>query len=235
MNQKIDKRKRYYLMVDTETCNGIIEEDGKLNLNYSLVYDLGMAVIDKHGNVYETASLIIKDVYYGMADIMTSCYYAEKLPRYNEQIKAGERKVVSYYMAREIVKTLMEKYNTNIVIAHNASFDNRATNNTERYLTKSKYRYFFPYGTEIWDTLKMATDTICQQKTYIRWCEENGYMTKHKTPRPRATAEILYRYISGDDDFIESHTGLEDVMIEKEIFAHCMRQHKKMRKKLFEN
>lgn len=235
MNQKIDKRKRYYLMVDTETCNGIIEEDGKLNLNYSLVYDLGMAVVDKHGNVYETASLIIKDVYYGMADIMTSCYYAEKLPRYNEQIKAGERKVVSYYMAREIVKTLMEKYNTNIVIAHNASFDNRATNNTERYLTKSKYRYFFPYGTEIWDTLKMATDTICQQKTYIRWCEENGYMTKHKTPRPRATAEILYRYISGDDNFIESHTGLEDVMIEKEIFAHCMRQHKKMRKKLFEN
>ena len=235
MNQKIDKRKRYYLMVDTETCNGIIEEDGKLNLNYSLVYDLGMAVVDKHGNVYETASLIIKDVYYGMADIMTSCYYAEKLPRYNEQIKAGERKVVSYYMAREIVKTLMEKYNTNIVIAHNASFDNRATNNTERYLTKSKYRYFFPYGTEIWDTLKMATDTICQQKTYIRWCEENGYMTKHKTPRPRATAEILYRYISGNDNFIESHTGLEDVMIEKEIFAHCMRQHKKMRKKLFEN
>ena len=235
MNQKIDKRKRYYLMVDTETCNGIIEEDGKLNLNYSLVYDLGMAVVDKHGNVYETASLIIKDVYYGMADIMTSCYYAEKLPRYNEQIKAGERKVVSYYMAREIVKTLMEKYNTNIVIAHNASFDNRATNNTERYLTKSKYRYFFPYGTEIWDTLKMATDTICQQKTYIRWCEENGYMTKHKTPRPRATAEILYRYISGNEDFIESHTGLEDVMIEKEIFAHCMRQHKKMRKKLFEN
>ena len=235
MNQKIDKRKRYYLMVDTETCNGIVEEDGKLNLNYSLVYDLGMAIVDKHGNVYETESLIIKDVYYGMADIMTSCYYAEKLPKYDERIKAGEIKVVTYHMAKKIVKNLMEKYGTNIVIAHNAGFDNRATNNTQRYLTKSKYRYFFPYGTEIWDTLKMATDTICKQKLYIRFCEENGYMTKHKTPKPRATAEILYRYITGDNDFIESHTGLEDVMIEKEIFAHCMRQHKKMRKKLFEN
>ena len=129
----------------------------------------------------------------------------------------------------------MAKYETNIVIAHNAGFDNRATNNTQRYLTKSKYRYFFPYGTEIWDTLKMANDTICKQKTYIRWCERNGYMTNHSKPRPRATAEILYRYISGNEDFIESHTGLEDVMIEKEIFAHCMRQHKPMRKKLFEN
>ena len=235
MNQKIDRRRNYYLMVDTETCNGIVEEDGKLNLNYSLVYDLGLAIIDKHGTVYEQESLVISDTYYGMKDLMKSCYYAEKLPRYNEEIEQGQRQVVSYYMAREIVKALMEKYDTNIVIAHNAGFDNRATNNTQRYLTKSKYRYFFPYGTEIWDTLKMATDTICKQKTYVAWCERNGYMTNHNVPRPRATAEILYRYISGNEDFIESHTGLEDVMIEKEIFAHCMRQHKKMRKKLFEN
>ena len=34
-------------------------------------------------------------------------------------------------------------------------------------------------------------------------------------------------------DFMESHTGLEDVMIEKEILAHCFRQHKAMRKKLY--
>jgi hypothetical protein len=232
---KIDRRRNYYLMVDTETCNGIVEENGKLNLNYSLVYDLGLAIIDKHGTVYEQASLVISDTYYGMKDLMKSCYYAEKLPRYDEEIKQGQRQVVSYYMAQKMVKALMEKYETNIVIAHNAGFDNRATNNTQRYLTKSKYRYFFPYGTEIWDTLKMANDTICKQKTYIRWCEKNGYMTNHATPRPRATAEILYRYISGEDNFIESHTGLEDVMIEKEIFAHCMRQHKPMRKKLFEN
>ena len=235
MNQKIDRRRNYYLMVDTETCNGIVEEDGKINLNYSLVYDLGLAIIDKHGTVYEKESLIISDTYYGMKDLMKSCYYAEKLPRYDEEIEQGVRQVVSYYMAREIVKALMEKYDTNIVIAHNAGFDNRATNNTQRYLTKSKYRYFFPYGTEIWDTLKMANDTICKQKTYIAWCERNGYMTNHSKPRPRATAEILYRYISGNEDFVESHTGLEDVMIEKEIFAHCMRQHKPMRKKLFEN
>lgn len=42
-------------------------------------------------------------------------------------------------------------------------------------------------------------------------------------------AEVIYKYISGNNDFIESHTGLEDVMIEKEIFAKCCRQHKKMK------
>lgn len=232
---KIDKRRKYYLMIDTETCNGVLEEDGKLNLNYSLVYDLGMAIVDKHGTVYAQESFIIKEVYYGLADLMTSCYYKNKLPQYEIDIANGKRKVVSLYEARERVKNLLTLYNTNIVIAHNASFDNRATNNTQRFLTKSKYRYFFPYGTEIWDTLKMATDTICKQKMYIRFCEENGYMTNHSKPRPRATAEILYRYITGDNDFIESHTGLEDVMIEKEIFAKCMAQHKPMRKKLFKD
>jgi hypothetical protein len=47
------------------------------------------------------------------------------------------------------------------------------------------------------------------------------------------TAEVLYRFITKDNDFVESHTGLEDVMIEKEILAYCYRQHKKMKKELF--
>jgi hypothetical protein len=74
----------------------------------------------------------------------------------------------------------------------------------------------------------MAQDTICQQKTYKRFCEKNGFLQKNG--KVRATAEILYRYISGNMEFVEDHTGLEDVLIEKEIFAKCMAQHKKMRK-----
>ena len=230
--QKIDRRKAYYLMVDTETCNTIQGEKG---LGTPFVYDLGFAIIDKKGNVYEQYSLLIKEVYIDMEDLMTSAYYANKLPQYEEERMVGLRELVNFYQARQLVKTLCEKYNCKAIIAHNARFDLDSCNNTERWLTKSKYRYFFPYGIEIWDTLKMANDTICKQKTYLRWCEQNGYMTKHATPRPRATAEILYRYISGNNDFVESHTGLEDVLIEKEIFAKCMAQHKKMRKKLFEN
>ena len=79
----------------------------------------------------------------------------------------------------------------------------------------------------------MAKDTICKQKKYIKFCEENGYMTKHKTPRPQTKAEVVYKYITGNNNFIESHTGLEDVMIEIEIMKKCFKTHKKMRKALF--
>ena len=162
---------------------------------------------------------------------MKSAYYAEKIPQYLAQIKNGERKVVSLFTAKKIFAEVCKQYNVKAVIAHNARFDYRATSKTQRYLTKSKYRFFLPYGIEIWDTMKMANDTICKQVHYKEWCYNNGYLTKNG--RVRKTAEILYRYITGNNDFIESHTGLEDVLIEKEIFVHCLRQHKPMRKKCF--
>ncbi len=219
---KIDRRKSYYIVFDTETANG---------LNDPIMYDLGFAVIDKKGNVYETHSFVIREVFYGMKDLMQSAYYAEKIPRYKKQIRNGERKVVSLFEARKVFSEVVKKYNVKVAIAHNARFDYRSTSTTQRYLTKSKYRFFLPYGIELWDTMKMANDTICKQKTYRKWCYRNGYVTKNN--QVRKTAEVLYRYISGNYDFVESHTGLEDVLIEKEIFVHCLRQHKPMRKKCF--
>jgi hypothetical protein len=47
------------------------------------------------------------------------------------------------------------------------------------------------------------------------------------------TAEVLYKFITKDIDFVEEHKGLEDVDIERQILAYCKRQHKAMKKKLF--
>ena len=229
MEKKIDRRRTYLIMGDTETCNTRME-NGKLDMRDVLVYDFGFAVCDKQGRIYEKYSFIIKEIFFDMKDLMKTSYYADKLPQYYEEICNGQRKVVSLYEARKILADVMKKYNTNIFVAHNARFDDNALKVTERYTTKSKYRYFLPFGTEVWDTMKMASDTICKQKTYKKFCEENGYLTKKG--QVRKTAEILYRYITKNNDFTESHTGLEDVMIEKEILAHCFRQHKAMRKKL---
>lgn len=218
----IDKRKSYYLTIDTETANG---------LDDPMMYDLGGAIHDKCGRVYETFSFVIYDVFCADRALFNTAYYAEKRPMYEAQIAAGQRKIVSIYTARKYVADLCKKYNVKAIIAHNARFDYRSTNYTIRYVTKSKTRYFLPYGIPMWDTLKMAQDTICQQPTYRRWCERNGYCLKNG--KPRATAEILYQYITQNTDFVEEHTGLEDVLIEKEIFVKCMAQHKKMRKNVW--
>ena len=218
--------RKYIMVLDTETANGLMVND-KLDLSCSLVYDIGFTVVDKKGRVYCQKSMAIREIFCGMADVMKSAYYAEKLPKYWEDIKTGRRNLVNFMTARRIVLEVMKEYNIQTVSAHNARFDVNALNNTIRYITKSDKRFFFPYGIEIWDTYKGAVNTICKQKGYIRFCERNGYMTKHKTPKVRATAEILYRYLSGDNNFIEEHQGLDDTTIEAKILTQILRQHSK--------
>lgn len=220
---KIDKRKSYYLTIDTETTN---------DLDDPIMYDIGGIVHDKKGNVMESFSFVVYEVFCCEKELMKTAYYSEKIPQYNEDIKNGTRKIARLITIKMYIKDLCEKYNIKAILAYNMRFDYRSTAKTQRYITKSKYRFFLLYGIELWDIMKMAQNTICKQKTYKVWCKENGYLTKNG--RVKSTAEIVYRYISGEYNFLESHTGLEDCMIEKEIFVRCLEQHKKMQKKCFE-
>lgn len=227
----MDKRKRYILVLDTETANTITLEDGQLDMSNVLVYDCGWAVVDKYGTVYETASYVNRDIFEDEAELMESAYYAEKIPQYREDLQAGKRIMTDTAGIHSALMDTIKRWNITAVSAHNARFDYNALNATQRYVTKSEKRYFLPYGIEIWDTMKAANSVICKMPTYIAFCEANNYLTSQG--KPRKTAEILYRFITCNNEFIESHTGLEDVLIEKEILAYCFRQHKKMEKDLF--
>lgn len=231
MENKIDHRKKYMIVLDTETCPMDNSVTG-VSANNMLVYDIGWAVVDKKGGVYKTRSYIISDIFFEKL-LMSSAYYAKKIPSYWKDVKNGSRFIKNLDHIRQTLLEDMAEYSITEVYAHNAYFDLTALNQTQRWVTKSKYRYFFPYETNICDTLKMSRCILKPQKTYRIFCSENGYITKNN--QSRMTAEIIYRYISRDKEFIESHTALEDVMIEKEILAYCYRAHKKMVKELWSN
>lgn len=233
--EKIDKRKVYGIMLDTETANTIVEDDGKLEMGYVLPYDFGFKVIDSKGNSYEDHSYVNSDIFLDEFKLMQSAYYCDKIPDYIRDLVNGTRQLKTSYEIRKIICDLIKKYDCQFIVAHNARFDYRACNNIQRWTTKSKYRYFFPKDIEIWDTLKMARDVLLKMPTYLQFCEDNGFMTKHRKPQPQLTAEVIYRFITNDIDFVEEHKGFEDVEIETEIFKYLVRQHKPMRKKLFEN
>ena len=227
----MDKRHIYGIMLDTETANTQQEENGKLDMRFVLPYDFGFAVIDSHGRVYEKFSFVNSDIYIYEKDLMRSAYYANKLPQYDKDLAEGRRIMANTYNIRRIILEKIKEYNCKFVCAHNARFDLNACNNIQRWTTKSKYRYFFPYDIEFWDTLKMARDVLAKRPTYRKFCEENGYLTKQN--QCRYTAEVIYQYIMQDTDFSESHTGLEDVEIEVQILAYLVSRKKAMRKKLF--
>lgn len=157
----------YLIGLDTETCNGIVMEDESLDLTQSLVYDLGWAVTDTEGHIYKTRSFVIAEIFCGMKEVMKSAYYADKIPQYWKDIKSGKRVLTSFWKVKKALSEDIKKFGVKNIFAHNASFDVRALNNTIRYITKSKFRWFFPWSIEIWDTLKMARKPSANRKIIL--------------------------------------------------------------------
>lgn len=199
-----------FIVIDTETTN---------SLDDPICYDVGFAVVDILGTVYEKYSFVVADIFLDK-DLMSYAYFAEKIPQYWDEIKAGTRTLKTFHSIKNIFADCVKRNNVKIVMAHNARFDYRSLNLTQRYLTASKYRYFFPFGVEIWDTLKMSREVLKGNNSYSDFCWNNNYLTARMARR--YTAEIIYRFLTGDNGFEEKHTGLEDVLIEKEIFVFCL-------------
>lgn len=199
-----------YIILDTETTNDI---------ECPLVYDFGFAVIDENGKVYASYSYVNADIFCD-EELMASAYFADKIPTYWNEIKSGERILKSFRSIERIFRRVCADWNINTFVAHNARFDYLALNNTKRYITTSRYRFFFPFGAKFVDTLKLSRNVFANNDEYRNFCVNNEYVTKRN--ENRYTAEIIYRFLTKNNDFEEAHTGLADCMIEKEIFRYCL-------------
>ena len=211
--------KKYYMVLDVDTANSTDD---------ALVYDICYCICDRSGEIFEADSFIVSEIFFDEAELMTSAYYASKIPQYLRGIEEKAFKVRRFYQVRQALSDSLKRWKCEAVCAYNASFDTRALNTTERWLTKSAYRFFLPYGTKVFCIWHMACQVICTQKNYARFCFENGLVSE--SGNIKTSAEAVYAYITKNPDFDESHTGLQDVLIETKIFAHCFRQHKKMDK-----
>lgn len=198
------------MMIDTETTNDI---------DCPIVYDTGYQIFTLNDGVLCERSFVNADVFLDK-DLMASAYFIDKVPQYWDDIKNGKRILKKWFNIKRQIAEDCELFNVKYVCAHNAMFDNRALNTTQRYQTTSKFRYFLPYGVEWLDTLKMSRQLLKNNEDYGEFCYNNDYLTKNG--QRRYTAEIIYRWLSGQNDFEESHTGLEDVEIERQIFEYCV-------------
>ena len=198
------------LMIDTETTNDI---------ECPIVYDVGYQIFTLCGEVLCEKSFVNADVFCDV-ELMASAYFADKIDSYWKEIRDGKRTLRKWFNIKKELAEDCKKYGVQYVCAHNAAFDNRALNTTQRYQTTSKYRYFLPFGTTWLCTLKMCRQILKNNDSFGEFCYNNNYLTK-KGGR-RYTAEIIYRWLTDNTNFVESHTGLEDVKIERKIFEFCI-------------
>lgn len=209
------------LMCDTETAN---------TLDEPILYDFGAWLIDSEGKSYEKVNWVIKEAFLNK-ELMETAYFRDKIPAYWQDIWAGKREVKSIWDVYRYLRDVKRRYPDVKFCAHNAAFDVKALRISLRYLTKSFKRWMIPFNMEIYDTLRMARDTICKDEEYVKFCEANSFLTDKG--KPQATAEVLYRFLTGNVKFEEQHTGLADVEIEAYILQEIYNRYEGFRKHCF--
>ncbi len=216
---KIDKRKNYKLMVDVETTMA--------PNNQQIIFDLGFAVFTNDGEVLESHSYVIKEVFENY-DLMQKAYYFKKYPLYLEGLETGKFIKVEWEYALVQMFKCIKAYGIKEVSAYNLAFDLRAMIKTNEYLRPTKeFKMFNDMAKNcLWG---MSVETICQQKGFKTFCDKHNMITDSKKYY-KSSAEAVYAYMNNVPDFEEEHTGLADVLIEIEIYKRVMRQKKKMKK-----
>ena len=188
------------LIVDTETTN---------SLDDALVYDCGFIVADYNGTIYSKHSFVNADIFCNK-ELMSSAYFAEKIPQYWTEIKNGSRTLTSFRNIVWTMRHIMKENNITKVYAYNCRFDYLAMATTQRYITSSEFH----------DILALSRNVLKTDKNYRQFCKDNDYLTARNANR--YTAEIVAQYFF-DRDFIEEHTALADSEIEYKILLKCLK------------
>ncbi len=202
------EKKKVYCVFDTET----------IGVSKKWIYDLGLVIMEKTGNPLAMYRWRIKEVL-EIPGIEKIAYYGEKIPAFYKGLPA-----VTFTQAKKEFNEILVKMGVTTITAYNLQFDMLAikdtlkhTNSGSKFLEKD-YEYF-----DLWNA---SCDSFFQQKRFKRIAIEQNWLTEKGNIR--TSAEIAYRYITGDYQFMETHTALEDAEIEGKILQAVIRQKKKI-------
>ena len=210
----MNKKKKYHLVLDVET----------IGANEKYIYDIGYAIVDREGNIYEERSYIIREIFFNTS-LMDKAYYREKIPEYFDDIATGYRKVITFAEMRTELLAFLIQYNVKVISAYNLPFDMGALKATTQFLNQGKKFLTKEHkNVELLCLWSFACEVLYTPK-FQKVAREKGWVTQKGNIQ--TSAEIGYRFLTGQDDFQEEHKGLDDVKIEIEIMKACYRKKKK--------
>lgn len=190
-----------------------------------LIFDIGWTICDNYGNVLAKRNFLVEEVFTNM-DLMKHAHYFSKYSQYLRMIQNGQVKMVPWITIMRQMEDDIIQYGIKRLFAYNMAFDKKAIYETARIIGKRK-PYFFDYESVRFHCLwGMSCEIILLRKNFFKIAKENKWFTERGNIR--TSAEICYRYISNNYDFEESHTALDDAIIETAILAKILRAKQKM-------
>lgn len=220
-------KKKKFAVIDTETIGG---------LAFPRILDIGIAICDKDGDIYETLNLLCRE---GLQRLMYEEIITEENPNafwtpqkkqwYYDKANTSIN-VMDWQHCCRFIDMLLHKHHITTIMAYNLQFDKRAIANSNAHFLG--YNFLKEYEEQcIWG---MACETICNTKKYQDFCLRNNlYSASGKNIS--TNAENVYRFISNNLHHIEAHNALSDAIEEAKIFAYCLASRKRYTKGIVYN
>lgn len=221
-----------------------------------LIYDLGWKIVDRNGNVYNRMNFLISEIFSVPQIFDTAYYaekrpiYLEKLKN-GEIVLTDWQTAMTAFIADLDVVEAVGAYNsmfdfkkaipfTELYISqlYSADYQNwlkwqeqscawlasggKPTGKTA--FEESIFRFrgkVYP----LFDLWGLSCQHILNCNAYKQMCIDYGWQTASGVYF-KTSAETAYRFLSGNVDFDESHTAIDDCDIEAELFAEIVRRTK---------
>lgn len=199
-----------YCTIDTETVGGAANPTG--------TYNVGAVIHDREGNILDTLSLLVMELY---DEIARDDYAKQNFHLYGEYLESGEISPIdTEAQAVAMLRDFCHMWGVKYIAAYNSGFD---FVKTAVAALAGEFEFI-----DIW---LMALQTLTIKKGFAKFCAQNGLRSRSgKTCN--TSVQTVYAYLTGNLDFAEEHTALADALVETEIFAACIKRHKHYDKNL---
>jgi hypothetical protein len=228
----------------------------KISIAKPLIYDLGWQIIDRNGNVYAKRNYLISEIfsvpsvfntaYYAhkrpiylemlnkgeicLADWRTVTAILENDLQYVESVGAYNsmfdfKKAIPF--TELYINMLYSPDFYNWEQRQNSYIDNMI-NSPNRQSEKTFDPDHFNFrGNDynMFDIWGLSAQYLLNCDEYKQLCVDNGWLSA-SGKYFKTSAETTYRFLKNDFNFDESHTALDDAIIESEIFSEIIKRSK---------
>lgn len=195
----------------------------------AFVFDFGYVISNRKGKIFQERNFLVEEIITDPRVMLGALYNKDwrammggKL--FAHYIPAIHEKEVTMLKWREVLDIMREDlatYEVDVFCAYNLPFDLGAMNTTHNFVTEKNLNFKRLQLLCLWE---FACMTVLRSRLYHDIArdmgEENGWITP--AGNVRTTAEKTYAFLSGEHDFIESHTALHDAQIETEILHRLL-------------
>ena len=206
-------KKKAYIVVDVET----VGYDQR-------IINLGLVVGDRKGNVLETKEWNIKEaIKYGDTVSDKFKFYLDKVKSIATEDNTVETFKDCYNGLIDTIKKYHNKGFEVELYSYNAFFDFGALMRNIRHYNLPVTDKQKKWLSDKWFCIyHYSAHLLMNRPTFKNFCKRHGHISDANNYR--TNAEVCYQYITGNTDFIEEHTGLEDSKIEYDILIKCIKQ-----------